>query len=133
MSPQQIPEHLQRFILRSIDSVSHLEAMLLVRYDPQREWDSKTMAQGLYISEKKAAELLSDLCAAGFAAVKGSGEYLYHYSPRSSDLRDTINHLSQIYSTNLIEVTNLIHSKTGRQAQQFGDAFKWQNAKDDKK
>jgi hypothetical protein len=130
MIPQEIPDNIQRFILRSIDSVSHLEATLLMRYDPAKHWDAKSMAQGLYISEKKAGDVLSDLCSAGFAEKEDADGTSYYYHPTSSELADAINQLSEIYSRNLIEVTNLIHSKTGRQAQQFGDAFKWQNDKD---
>jgi hypothetical protein len=131
MSSEQIPENIKRFILRSIDSVSYLEAMLLLRYDPKKEWDARTMAQGLFISEKRADELLGNLCAAGIAAVHEGSERLYRYNPISPELRDMINQLSRIYSSNLIEVTNLIHSKTGRQAQEFGDAFKWSDPKED--
>lgn len=122
-----IPEDIQRFILRSVDSVPHLEAVLLLRHNPKMEWDARTMAQNLYISEKKARELLSDLCTAGFAAVKNA---LYCYSPISEELRKTVDRLSETYAKNLIEVTHLIHSKTSKQAQEFGDAFKWQNEKD---
>jgi hypothetical protein len=127
---QPIPEHIQRFILSSIDSVAYLEAVLLLRYDPHRGWDPQSMAQGLYVSEKKAEELLTNLCSAGFAVLKEGSDCLYFYSPVSAELKETINQLNEIYSKNLIEVTNLIHSKTGRQAQQFGDAFKWQDEKD---
>jgi hypothetical protein len=124
MPNEAIPEHIQRFILLSVDSVSHLEAMLLLRYDPSKDWDAKMMAQSLFISEKKAGDLLSDLCAAGFVK-QHADTTVYRYHPISKELTDTINQLSQIYSKNLIEVTNLIHSKTNRQAQEFGDAFKW--------
>lgn len=125
-----IPEDIKRFILRSIDSVPHLEAVLLLRYDPDVEWDARMMAQRLYISEKKTGELLADLCSAGFAAVKEGMDVLYCYQPISADLKETINQLAEIYADHLIEVTHLIHSKTGKQAQQFGDAFKWQKEKD---
>ncbi|MCR4338001.1 MAG: hypothetical protein NUV91_09385 [Candidatus Omnitrophica bacterium] len=126
---EPIPEDIKRFILRSIDSVPHLEAILLLRYDPKIEWDGTTMAQRLYISEKKATELLTDLCAAGFASKEKDG-FMYFYNPISSELKELINRLAEIYTKNLIEVTNLIHSKTNKQAQTFGDAFKWQKEKD---
>ena len=125
-----IPEDIQRFILRSIESVPHLEAILLLRGNPSTEWDAKMMAQRLYISEARAGELLSDLCSSGFAKVQKVTETLYHYSPITPELGEVVNRLSDIYSENLIEVTNLIHSKTGKQAQKFGDAFKWQKEKD---
>jgi hypothetical protein len=36
-----------------------------------------------------------------------------------------LDRLAGIYARNLVDVTNLIHSKTSRKAQQFADAFKW--------
>jgi hypothetical protein len=130
MEENTIPENIRRFILTSINSVPHLEAVLLLRSDPHAAWDAKMMAQGLFVSEKKANELLMDLCAAGFLITKDNTDTLYCYQPRSHELSDIINQLSEIYSKNLIEVTNLIHSNTNKQAQKFGDAFKWQNKKD---
>ena|ERR1041385_810047 len=128
---EQIPEHIKRFILRSIDSVSHLEAMLLLRYDPQKEWDNKMMAQWLFVGEKRAAHLLADLCAAGVAILKEGSKVFYRYHPISMELKETIDQLSEIYAKNLIEVTHLIHAKTDKQAQEFGDAFKWKDERDE--
>jgi hypothetical protein len=126
-----IPTDVRRFILTSIDSVPHLEALLMLRRDPMVEWDAKMMAQTLYMSEKRAAEILSDLNACGFISVRQDGEVLcYCHNPISLELRELVDRLADSYVKNLVEVTNLIHSKINKQAQQFGDAFKWQKEKD---
>lgn len=122
---ENIPAHIKRFILTSIDSVPHLEAMLLLHADQQTAWDAKAMAQRLYTNDQKAGDLLSDLCKAGFAVAQSAGRY--SYGPISSELREKIDQLCEVYSKRLLEVTALIHSKTNKNAQQFGDAFKWQN------
>jgi hypothetical protein len=127
---EDIPENIRRFILRSIVSVPHLEALLILRHDPRTTWDAKSIAQGLFISEKRAGELLADLCSAGFTAIKEGSEFLYYYQPASIGLKEMIDELSEIYANNLVEVTNLIHSNAGKQAQKFGDAFKWQKDKE---
>jgi hypothetical protein len=36
-----------------------------------------------------------------------------------------VTRLADVYAKNLTEVTNIIHSKTDRRAQQFADAFRW--------
>jgi hypothetical protein len=123
-----INEHVRRFILTSIDSVPHLEAILLLRYDQEVDLDVKTMAQKLYISTKRSQEILDDLCASNF--VKRNTPSTYCFEPESLELRNTIDELADIYAKHLIEVTTLIHSKTDKQAQQFGDAFKWQTDKE---
>lgn len=125
-SEDSIPSDIRRFILTSIDSVPHLEAVLLLRANPTTDWDAKAMAQRLFINEKRAAEVLAGLKANGFADVKKEPVLLYYYSPATIGLQEMMDRLAQTYSTHLIEVTNLIHSKINKQAQQFGDAFKWQ-------
>jgi Mn-dependent DtxR family transcriptional regulator len=124
MAREPIPEDVRRFILSSIISVPYLEALLLLRNAPDQSWDRTTVAQRLYISEKTATELLADLSAAGFIVVTKS-ESSYRYHPNSDELRQMIDQLAETYAKNLVEITNIIHSKTGKKAQQFADAFKW--------
>ena len=123
-----ITGHVKRFILTSIDSIPHWEAILLLRYDQTMVWDAKSIAQTLYISEKKAGDILNDLYASRFI-IKDNAHY-FHYKPDSLELKKNVDQLADIYAKNLIEVTNLIHSKTDKKAQQFGDAFKWQTETD---
>ena len=126
-----IPDNIKRFILRSIDSVPHLEAILLLHREPETEWDAKMIAQALFIHEKKAAEILNDLYNSGFTVNKYKDIPTYYYQPNSQELEEIIVQLEGIYKHNLIKVTNLIHSKINKQAQIFGDSFKWQNGKDE--
>jgi hypothetical protein len=84
-----------------------------------------TVAQRLYISEKAATELLVELSAAGFIVVTESETAFYRYHPRSDELREMIDRVADTYAKSLVGVTNIIHSKTGKRAQQFADAFKW--------
>jgi hypothetical protein len=125
----ELTESIKRFVLTSIDSVPHLEAILLLHYDPEKEWNSFMMSQTLYISEKRAHEILDDLCANQLAAKQEHAQF-YRYEPLSTDLKEKIDQLADIYAKHLIEVTNLLHSKTHKQARQFGDAFKWPEEKD---
>ncbi len=124
MAQEKIPEDIQRFILMGIVSVPYLEAMLLLHSEPQRPWDSKEVAARLYVSDKKSAQLLDHLCVAGVAVLDADG-HSYSYHPSSEQLHDMISRLAKTYAENLVEVTQLIHSVTGKKAQQFADAFRW--------
>lgn len=132
MARDDIPDEVRRFILTSIASVPYLEAMLLLRGAPEDEWDSKRVAQRLYVSEKVAAELLSSLYDSGLLVLSDKspalGEAqppLYCYRPMSDALAAIIDQLAEVYAKNLIGVTNLIHANSGIKVQQFADAFKW--------
>lgn len=120
-----IPADIQRFIITSIESVPHLEAVLLLRSDPAKGWSVKQLVQTLYISEKRAEAVLADLAAAGFADAEGRPASSYRYRPVTAELQAMVDRVAEVYTTSLVEVTNLIHSKLSKQAQEFGDAFKW--------
>ncbi|MBG9388422.1 hypothetical protein [Caenimonas aquaedulcis] len=121
------PEHLspdvRRFILTSVPSVPFLEAMLLMRADRIQHWDAPRMAKALYTRRKAAADLLQQLCDAGIAAAEGTTAFAYR--PASDDLAQRLDALAGCYTTHLVAVTDLIHSRTERRAQQFADAFRW--------
>jgi hypothetical protein len=126
MDKPSIPEDLRRFVLTSIPSVPFLEALLLMRADPDQAWRRDTLARRLYVREKTAEDLLADLCTARIAvAGPDPGADGYRYAPFDAGLRDRIDRLADLYATHLVEVTHLIHSSLDRKAQQFADAFKW--------
>lgn len=125
MTRPDIPEDIRRFILTSIPSVPFLEALLLLRNERSRPWDARQLATRLYISDRIASDLLNNLHAAGFLAVSEASPSHFLYQPNSPELAEIVTQVSEIYSKNIVDVTNLIHSNVSKQAQQFADAFKW--------
>lgn len=125
MARAPIPNDVVRFILLGIPSVPYLEAMLLLRSEADHAWDAKQAAQRLYLAESVAQSLLDELASKGVVEIVDQQRRLYRYHPNSNELAHTIDLLAKVYSENLIEVTNLIHSKTNKKAQQFADAFLW--------
>jgi hypothetical protein len=126
MDNLSIPEDLRRFVLTSIPSVPFLEALLLMRADPEQPWSRDSLARRLYVREKVAEGLLAELCRSGMAApCPDASAGACRYRPREPALRERIDRLADLYATHLVEVTHLIHSSLDRKAQQFADAFKW--------
>ena len=113
MAREQIPDDVVHFILTSIASVPYLEAALLLRSEPYRAWDRRRLAQRLYMTERAAQELLSELHRTGVLARDNDDPASYRYQPESDQLQDMFDRLSDAYSKNLVDVANLIHSKAG--------------------
>lgn len=124
MTEQFIPEDVQRFVLEKIDSVAQLEALLLLRGNPEKDWGALALASRLYISEEQTAELLLALRAQGFVTVNADDPSLYRFQPVTSELADMLERLAAIYAKHLVPVTNLIHSKPKPRIQEFADAFR---------
>lgn len=119
MAEDPIPADVREFIVRNIDSVAYLEALLLLRADRAMAWSARSVAGRTYIGEAEAAGILSRLSSKGFAI---SGEDGYRYE--CDDQVDTmVARVAQLYSKHLIAVTNLIHSRSGS-VRAFASAFK---------
>jgi hypothetical protein len=126
MATEPLPESLRRYVLTSVPSVPFVEALLLYRAEaeaaPGRVVPIELLARRLYVSERQAAEIQRALREALIVqpAPDGSG---HCYAP-PAELVPMLDELARYYRSHLVEVTALIHSRTGRMAQQFADAFK---------
>lgn len=117
-----LTDDMRRFILLNIPSVPYLEALLLMRDEENYHWCKEELAKRLYINVDRANDLLSQLCASGIIE-KDDKIHTYYYHPCTEEMRETIDQLAVIYSKNLIEVTNLIHSNIEKKAHKFANAF----------
>ncbi|HEY0824150.1 MAG TPA: hypothetical protein VGD76_10220 [Ramlibacter sp.] len=123
MTSDNLPDDIRRFVLTSIPSVPYLEALLLLRSQPQQAWGAAAVARRLYVPEARAAELLRALQESELVAwTEGEG---FRYAPRDEALRITIDTLDRLYATRLVEITSLIHTRVEKRAMQFADAFRW--------
>ena len=125
MSLEKIPVNVMRFILTSIPTVPHLEAILLLRGAEDVQWTTEAVTKRLYIGERVAEAILQDLCGAGIFSRGVEGRY--QFNPSSIELRSLLDALAHCYASQLVEVTNLIHSPMERKAQQFANAFRWRS------
>jgi DNA-binding MarR family transcriptional regulator len=123
MPGELISADLQQFILKSIDSIAQLEALLLLAAGPNERWTVAVIAARLYISEPEATGLLDRLVAEGLIALEGEPA-AFRYQPASAELDARVKALAEAYRTHLVPVTNLIHAKPRTRVQEFADAFK---------
>lgn len=121
MSDPIIPADVSEFIARYVDSIAHLEALLLLRRETAGEWDGPRLATRLYIPAAEAQRVLDQLAAAALVRREAG---LYRYLPKSAGDEAVVERLSALYATHLIPITHLIHDRTGRRIQAFADAFK---------
>lgn len=120
MAEDLIPEDVRDFVIKHIDSIAHLEALLLLRGNPDEYWTVDSTASRLYISEKETASVLSRLCSLGFITVDDG---VFRYTCEDPELENMVARLEKLYARHLIPVTNLIHTKPSR-IREFADAFK---------
>jgi hypothetical protein len=122
MADEPLSDDVRDFIIRYIDSVAQVEALLLLRGNAHEGWDVAKTAKRLYASEQGIAEALKRLHDDGLLGFEGG---LYRYGGSASpELQTQVDRLAQVYSRNLVAVTNMIHAKP-RRIRKFADAFQF--------
>jgi DNA-binding IclR family transcriptional regulator len=123
MAREPIPEDLRRFLLASVPSVPFVEAMLLLREAHGEAVEATEVARRLYLSEAATAGVLEQLAEARIVRRNPQGPAAHCFAPHP-EIADVVDMLAAYYRSHLVEVTDVIHSRTARKAQQFADAFK---------
>jgi hypothetical protein len=121
---EMMPDDVRRFVLTSVPSVPHLEAIVLFQCEPQRERSCAEVARALYVPEALALELLDYLCKIECLCAPTGHRAGYSYAPRDEDMRALLEKVVIAYRTEMIGMTHLIHDPTQKSAQRFADAFR---------
>ena len=129
MSPDAIPADIAQFILEKIDSVAEMEALLLLHRSPGQEWDVAAVAKRLYVDDRQAHAALARLVEEKLLVTRPNDPTRFLCSSGAPELKTLFDRVSEVYSKQLVPVTNLIHSKPKTRVQEFADAFKFR--KDD--
>ena len=119
----------EQFILEQIDSVPHLEALLLMWNSRPQKWSVQEMAKALYVPFEVAEKVLADLEGRDLIAVApdATDTYVYHASvDRDALLKD----VDATYRSQLIRVSGLIHSKASAAVRDFARAFRFKKDRD---
>ena len=120
-SDSDIPEDVRSFIERRIDTVPHLEALLLMSGDPLRSWTVEEIAARVYVPPEQSKAVLIDLSRHGLVRKARAG---YVYDSASSDA-PLVSNLELAYRRQLVAVTRFIHSRASPAVREFARAFKF--------
>ena len=120
MADELVPPDVREFILTYIDSIAHLEALILLANRPEERWTISRVAAQLYIDESHAKPVLDRLCN---DSLLDCGDGLFWFNGYPAGQREIVERLSSLYARHLIPVTNLVHAKPSG-ARAFAAAFK---------
>ena len=124
MTSGAIPTEVERFLLDSIDTIPHLEALLLIFQSPASVWTVRELAARIYVSEKDAGGILEDLTRRSVIARIEQAPATYQFIARSPAQVALLEQVAYAYRTQLVPVTRFIHSKASRSVRDFARAFR---------
>lgn len=120
-------EEIYTFVGEEIDTIPHLEALLLVWRNQPRRWTASEIARALYVPEESALNILEGLHRRGLLAVS---EDQYRYASLSIKRDQLVEALDATYRRELIPISRLIHSKGTAAIRNFADAFRFTRNKE---
>ena len=117
------------FILNEIESVPHIEALLILRNRRSETFSIEQIAAQLYIPPESAQNILQDLVRRALVTSLSEEDSRYQYS--SSPEREALMQEVEItYRRELVRVANMIHSKASNAVRDFARAFRITKEKD---
>jgi hypothetical protein len=117
----------ERFIRDEIDSVPHLEALLLLWRHAPSPRSGTELANQLYIHPGQAHAIAEDLNRRGLIARDGAGSFFYDTGRQ--ELNDLVEAVEATYRRELIRISGIIHSKASPGIRAFADAFRFRKEK----
>lgn len=124
MTSGAIPPAVEQFLLDSIDTVPHLEALLLIFQSPGTVWAVEDLAARIYVSDKQAAAIADDLTRRALIARVEQSPAKYQFVAQSPDKTQLLDQVAQAYRTQLVQVTRFIHSNASGSVRDFARAFR---------
>lgn len=110
----------ERFILDEIDSVPHIEALLILWNSRPRSLPLEELSALLYLPEERTGQILEDLAQRNLAGAD-AGRWTYNPAhPRDHLMED----VDRIWRRELVRVSNMIHSKASPAVREFARAFR---------
>lgn len=116
----QPSSEIDQFILDEIDSVPHLEALLLLWNSRPRQSSIDEVAKALYIPAEQALPIVRDLNRRGLIECEEDTCWFNQEHPRS----EMIERVDRTYRREVVRISTLIHSKPSAALRAFARAFK---------
>jgi hypothetical protein len=101
----------RQFIYEKIDSVPHLEALLLLWNSRPQPWLVTNLAKRLYVDEAVARGLVQDLARRQLVDAAGDPPDSFSYKPGSVERDQLIAAVDATYRREVVRISTLIHTK----------------------
>jgi len=131
VTDETIPQNVRALITDFVDSVVHLEILLLISRNPQEAFSAEAVGKKLGIRPDWAEADLGVLASRGLLEASGEAPRVYRYAPRTEELRAAIGGLDLAYQQRRVSVINLIFAKPIDRLRDFADAFRLRKDKHD--
>lgn len=111
------------FILKNMESVPHLEALMLLWNSRPVGWSCAELESRLYIPADKVSRLLRDLVRMQLITEMHADTLKYSYFPKSAEQDDLMGRVDAAHRKDLVRISTMIHGKASPSVREFARAF----------
>jgi|GEM_PF-598997 len=129
MSEEWVRKAVDQFIIQEIDSVPHLEALLLVWNTRPKQWTVEEMAKALYVPPSTAQAILQELARKNLIAADANPERFGFHSA-TEETETLMRAVDEIYRRELVRISQMIHAKVPASVREFARAFRFTKKKE---
>lgn len=114
-----------RFILENIDSIPHLEALMLLWNSRPVGWTQADLASRLYVSSDQVGHVVRDLVRLQLVQEQPGAPVRFSYLPRSEEQNELMQLVDNTYRRELVRISTMVHSKASSSVREFAKAFRF--------
>jgi hypothetical protein len=113
------------FLSRQIDSVPHLEALILLWNSRPVAWTCEELSSRLYVPSEQVTAILRDLVRLQILQEHPGTTPRYSYLPRSEEQNEMMRLVDNAYRRDLVRISTMLHSKASSPVREFARAFRF--------
>lgn len=114
-----------QFLHENIDSVPHLESLILLWNSRPVGWTEEELASRLYVPPDQVRAVLRDLMRLQIVQELAGPPVKYSYLPGSDDQNELMHRIDETYRRDLVRISTMIHSKASSPVREFARAFRF--------
>lgn len=130
-----MPEHgpqadVYEYILEKIESVPHLEAVILLWNSRPVGWTAEELASRIYVTTERTSQILQDLIRQQFVQLIPGPPPRFSYLQRSEEQNEWMFRVDTAYRREIVRISNMLHSKASPSVREFARAFRFKKDRD---
>jgi hypothetical protein len=123
-SDKPVPEAVDRFLARYVQSIEYLEILLLLADQPDRRFTADEIAQAIYSVSGSATRRLDRMVADRLVESFDESPRSYRFAPEDARLNGLVSQVAETYRERRVAVITLIASRPMDNVRAFSDAFR---------
>ena len=129
--PESDPQtDVYEYILEKIDSVPHLEAVILLWNSRPVGWAPDELASRLYVPAERASEIMMDLVRQQLVQQLSGSPARFSYLPRNDEQNEWMFRVDTAYRREIVRISTMLHSKASPSVREFARAFRFKKERD---